>query len=176
MCAYQGRSVEGSGHGLGSNATDGLNWPTSLIPVAERSVTAVSRSTLTRPASAPPPSGNTGSTDYGPVGEPTPPVPAHLRTCASPSKTSKHVLREKCFQFSGLARARVLCTLAFACSSPLRRACSSPAVPWTSRHVDPRQRLDAEGRGDDGKNTAAEARGRKAQPCAARVQHTRGAS
>ena len=50
------------------------------IPVAERSVTAVSRSTLNRPASAPPPSGNTGSTDYGPVGEPTPPVPAHLRT------------------------------------------------------------------------------------------------
>ena len=41
--------------------TDGLNWLTSLIPVAERSVTAVSRSTLTRPASAPPPSGNTAT-------------------------------------------------------------------------------------------------------------------
>ena len=34
----------------------------SLIPVAERSVTAVSRSTLDRPVTAPPPSGNAGST------------------------------------------------------------------------------------------------------------------
>ena len=41
--------VSGEGHG-----------PASLIPVAERSVTAVSRSTLTRPALAPPPPGNTG--------------------------------------------------------------------------------------------------------------------
>ena len=53
------------------------NRLTSLIPVAERSVTAVSRSTLTRPASAPPPSGNAGSTDYGPRGCTVGP-----RTCA----------------------------------------------------------------------------------------------
>jgi len=69
----------------GETTASGVMWGglghASLIPVAERSVTAVSRSTLTRPASAPPPSGNTGSTDYGPVGEPTPPVPA-VRTCA----------------------------------------------------------------------------------------------
>ena len=56
----------------------------SLIPVAERSVTAVSRSTLRlrpRPASAPPPSGNAGSTDYGPRGCTVGPrtcAPAHL--------------------------------------------------------------------------------------------------
>ena len=47
--------VSGEGHG-----------PASLIPVAERSVTAVSRSTLTRPALAPPPPGNTRLKGQGP--------------------------------------------------------------------------------------------------------------
>ena len=72
----------GSDHGLGSNAVGPQGY--SLIPVAERSVTAVSRSTLRlrpRPASAPPPSGNAGSTDYGPRGCTVGPrtcAPAHL--------------------------------------------------------------------------------------------------
>ena len=50
-----------SDHGLGSKR-GGPQGRLSLIPVAERSVTAVSRSTLTRPVTAPPPSGNAGST------------------------------------------------------------------------------------------------------------------
>ena len=53
----------GSGHGLGSNAGEASGY-LSLIPVAERSVTAVSRSTLDRPVTAPPPSGNAGSLLY----------------------------------------------------------------------------------------------------------------
>ena len=59
----QGWSVVESGHGLGSKWLDGhIRWrPTAADPrLAERSVTTVSRSTLTRPALAPPPPGNTG--------------------------------------------------------------------------------------------------------------------
>ena len=120
----------GSGHGLGSNAGRAARL-SSLIPVAERSMTAVSRSTLRlrpRPASAPPPSGNAGSTDYGPRGCTVGPrtcAPAHLRLLLHlPTSSCGRILD------SGACRRR------FAASNICRRAtlfdfvCLSVRLGW----------------------------------------------
>ena len=65
----------------------------SLIPVAERSVPAVSRSTLTRPALAPPPPGNTGEHRLRSVNQRL----QFLRTCApTPGASPSLVLHVRC--------------------------------------------------------------------------------